>query len=201
MELIAKLAGDEGAARRIASLGEEAGLRRFDLFHHAARATIIVAAAGTAAEMAGLRDALRAPRGELLLLGEDGADLAFGFGLASAPPAETPPGIEIVTRFSIAAGQEAAFREQAQLLTDLVRARDPGTARYDWFFSGDGRSSVALDTYADTAGMLAHMANAHALHAGLLDIATMQTEFLGDPPADAWAAVAKYDPFVLPRLE
>lgn len=211
MEAIAKVRADRDLALRIAARRAEQGLSRFDVYFHEDRSTAVVIAAGRAAAVCALAEKLAgtiepaAASIELLAdraeaLPAEGRRLTFAFGLEARPARRCPSGIEIVTRFRIAEGKEDAFRSIAGRLTDLVRAADPGTARYDWFFSDDGRVCIALDTYRDTAGMLAHMGNAHELHERLLELAVMATEFLGHLPADALAAVAKYDPFVLPRL-
>ena len=106
--------------------------------------------------------------------------------------------IEIYTKFFINPGGLEAFRTAAAAMLRTVGEKDPGTARYDWFYDAGASECLALDTYDDAAAMFAHMANCHDAHARLLENATMVTEFLGALPEEAMAAVRKYDPYILP---
>jgi quinol monooxygenase YgiN len=105
--------------------------------------------------------------------------------------------IEIYTTFAIRAGRVADFRRNAAAVLDIVKQKDPGTARYDWYYDDATGSCVALDTYSDPASMFAHMRNCHDAHEKLLHDSTMLTEFLGELPPEAMAAVAKYQPYVV----
>lgn len=107
-----------------------------------------------------------------------------------------PGSIEIFTRFQIHLGQWDAFKQAASVLATVVRAKDKGTWRYDWYYDETHHQCIAMDTYADSQGMFAHMRTAHDAHEKLLHLSTMTTEFLGDLPADALAAVSKYDPYI-----
>lgn len=106
------------------------------------------------------------------------------------------PHIEIFTHFAVKEGRMERFRKYAAECLAAVKEKDPGTARYDWFYDAAGRVSIAMDTYDDPASMFAHMKNCHDPHHELLVDSTMITEFLGELPPDAMQAVAKYDPYV-----
>lgn len=128
----------------------------------------------------------------------------FGFvhGLQDGAPqpvvgARKPGGIEIYTRFDIREGELEAFKARGAELFVVVRDKDPGTLRYDWFYDETHMQCVVMDTYADAQGMFSHMRNAHDAHEKVLAHASMITEFLGELPPDAASAVAKYNPFVL----
>lgn len=102
--------------------------------------------------------------------------------------------IEIYTKFTIEPGKAQTFKSLAAELLDVVKTKDRGTIRYDWFYDADGRQCLALDTYRDVEAMFAHMKNANVAHGKLLEIATVVTEFVGELPAEAQAAVKKYEP-------
>lgn len=151
----------------------------------------------------------RMARGEILFLGEAPSiahealeefsprSFRFIFGQKPQPQRTPAPGIEVYTLFELREGEGAAFETVGRELVSIVKARDPGTTRYDWFRSPDDRQWIAMDSYADAPSMFAHMKNAHDTHELLFRHATMKVEFLGELPAEARAAVAKYDPYVL----
>jgi quinol monooxygenase YgiN len=105
--------------------------------------------------------------------------------------------IEIYTRFEIKSKDMPIFKKLAAELVSVVKAKDPGTPRYDWFYDDANSLSVAMDTYANASAMFAHMKNCHDVHHELLQHASMVTEFLGELPQEAMQAVAKYDPYIL----
>jgi quinol monooxygenase YgiN len=105
--------------------------------------------------------------------------------------------IEIYTRFEIRPNDLPIFKKLAAELVSVVKAKDPDTPRYDWFYNDASGLSVAMDTYANAGAMFAHMKNCHDVHHELLQHASMVTEFLGDLPQEAMQAVAKYDPYIL----
>lgn len=141
-------------------------------------------------------------RARAVLAEENPRMFRFVRGLKDGQPqpvvgARKPDGIEIYTRFDIRDGELEAFKACGAELLAVVRDSDPGTLRYDWFYDEAQLQCVVMDTYADTQGMFAHMRNAHDAHEKVLAHASMITEFLGELPADAAGAVAKYDPFVV----
>ena len=129
---------------------------------------------------------------------ENVVTLHFANGLSTTlNPAEGIPPIEIYTRFDIHPGKLELFKHHGAELLRIVDAEDPGTLRYDWFYDDEKLRCVVMDTYADAQGMFSHMRNAHAAHEKLLDHALMTTEFLGELPDDVFAAVEKYNPFIV----
>jgi quinol monooxygenase YgiN len=126
----------------------------------------------------------------------------FAYGINARPtPLATAPAsdrIEIFTQFNIKPGRLAQFEALGAEMTRIVRERDPGTIRYDWYYDDASRHCFALDTYADPPSMFAHMKNCHAIHERMIAEATMVTEFLGELPEAAQNAVARYDPYILP---
>lgn len=110
----------------------------------------------------------------------------------------SPNGIEIYTKFTIFPGHLDSCKQVGADLIPIVSSKDPGTSRYDWFYDDEKLQGIAMDCYLDTPSMFAHMKNAHDVHELLFDHSTMITEFLGELPEDAKAAVARYNPYVLP---
>lgn len=128
--------------------------------------------------------------------------LHFAAGLSGAhSPAQrhcpADGAIEIHTRFDIHPGKLELFKQLGAQLFQIVDDKDSGTLRYDWFYDDENLRCVVMDTYADTQGMFAHMRNAHAAHEKLLEHASMTTQFLGELPSEAFAAVEKYNPFIV----
>ena len=124
---------------------------------------------------------------------------ADGLGLQQGLAAQAAgPPIEIATTFHIQAAKLEIFKQDAAVLTEIVRRNDPGTIRYDWFYDDASLLCCAMDTYRDSEAMFEHMSNCHEAHNKLLVHSTMTTEFLGDLPEAAAAAVAKYHPYIAP---
>ena len=102
--------------------------------------------------------------------------------------------LEIYSKFQIEPGQLDEFKSRAAAVLEVVRDKDPGTIRYDWFYDDANLQCLAMDSYRDADAMFAHMENGKTLQARLLEIAATDTEFLGMLPERAFAAVAKYQP-------
>ena len=63
--------------------------------------------------------------------------------------------VRLSVEATIAEGREEKFREIAKAMTGASEV-EPGTLGYEWFFSADGRQCRLLETYADSAAVLAH---------------------------------------------
>ncbi len=129
--------------------------------------------------------------------------LPFAYGLQATPTTITQSylaggGIEIYTLIDIFAEHLDGCKAVGADLIPIVSSKDPGTTRYDWFYDDEKLQCVAMDCYKDTPSMFAHMKNAHDVHELLFDHSTMVTEFLGELPEEAKAAVARYNPYILP---
>ena len=129
--------------------------------------------------------------------------LAFAYGINPTSTTlhgalTSGSGIEIYTRFDIFPEHFEGCKAVGAELIPIIRSKDPGTTRYDWFYDEANLQGVAMDAYVDTPSMFAHMKNAHDVHEKLFDHSTMITEFLGELPQDAKAAVARYNPYILP---
>ena len=63
--------------------------------------------------------------------------------------------VRLSVEATLAEGSEEKFREVAKAMTAASEA-EPGTLGYEWFFSADGRQCRLLETYVDSAAVLAH---------------------------------------------
>ena len=84
---------------------------------------------------------------------------------------------------------------------EVVKAKDPGTLRYECFVSEDGNELVFLETYADSEAVLAHSANVADAVGDLMSMAEITSlEMFGDPSAQVRGALepmgTKFYPFV-----
>jgi len=111
---------------------------------------------------------------------------------------QAPGHIEILTRFEASPGHWPRFVELAREHIEVVKGKDPGTVRYDWFVDESRAECITLDTYRDTASLFAHMRNCHDIHGEFLQISRLSTVFLGELPEEAAKEVAKYKPRELP---
>ncbi|MCY4425561.1 MAG: antibiotic biosynthesis monooxygenase [Halieaceae bacterium] len=128
-------------------------------------------------------------------------DFAYGLGKHSAAANFTAEArdsdtghIEIYSKFQIEPGRLDEFKSCAAAVLDVVKDKDPGTIRYDWFYDDANLQCLAMDSYRDADALFGHMENASTPHARLLEIATTDTEFLGALPQRVFTAVAKYQP-------
>ena len=84
---------------------------------------------------------------------------------------------------------------------EVVKAKDPGTLRYECFVSEDGKELTFLETYADSEAVLAHGANVADAVGELTGVAEITSlELFGDPSPQVRSALApmgaKLYPFV-----
>jgi quinol monooxygenase YgiN len=63
--------------------------------------------------------------------------------------------VRLAVDATVAEGHEEKFREVAKAMVAASNA-EPGTLAYEWFFSVDGRQCRVIETYADSAAVLAH---------------------------------------------
>jgi quinol monooxygenase YgiN len=63
--------------------------------------------------------------------------------------------VRISVEATILEGHFEEFRKVAQAMTAATEA-EQGTIGYEWFFSADGRQCRLLETYVDSAAVLAH---------------------------------------------
>ena len=105
-------------------------------------------------------------------------------------------GIHVTARLKIHDGQLEAFKALAEQALHVVREKDTGTHRYDWFFNADQSECVVLEHYADSQAILDHATHAGDLLGPLTQLADMSFEFYGAPSPEVLEAVAAFKPTV-----
>lgn len=89
--------------------------------------------------------------------------------------------LHVTARMRIHDGQLEAFKAASQACVQLVSANEPGALQYDWFFSADETECVAIERYADSNAVLAHMANVGEQLGALIGMSDFSVEVCGDP--------------------
>lgn len=98
--------------------------------------------------------------------------------------------ITLIVEFAIKPGRLDDFREAAARMRAVVQAGEPGTTRYDWWLSDDGRRDFNIEVFADSEALAAHMANTAPLVGDLVDAAdVVRVEVLGDLTEAGHAAI------------
>ena len=63
----------------------------------------------------------------------------------------------------------------------LVQQHDPGTSLYEWFINEDRTVCIAIDSYASSEAVLAHIRNVGPTMRKLRQLAEVSVELLGTP--------------------
>ena len=106
-----------------------------------------------------------------------------------------------VARFSIHPGKAQEFKTLAAECVRIVRERDPGTSLYEWFINGDETECVAIDRYASSEAVFAHIGNVGATMRRLRKVADVSVELLGSPSPALLEALQFKSGEVLARLD
>jgi quinol monooxygenase YgiN len=106
-----------------------------------------------------------------------------------------------VARFSIHPGKTEEFKSLAAECVRIVRERDPATSLYEWFMNQDGTECIAVDRYASSEAVLAHIGNVGPTMRKLRSLAEISVELLGDPSAALVAALQFKSSEIFPRLD
>jgi quinol monooxygenase YgiN len=86
-----------------------------------------------------------------------------------------------VARFRIHPGRTEEFAALASECIRLVRQHDPGTSLYEWFINEDRTECIAIDSYASSEAVLAHIRNVGPTMRRLRQLADVSVELLGSP--------------------
>jgi quinol monooxygenase YgiN len=65
-----------------------------------------------------------------------------------------------VVELAIKPGQLDAFKALVSDMVAATQANEPGALNYEWFISEDGTTCHIYERYADSAAVMAHLANA-----------------------------------------
>ncbi len=85
----------------------------------------------------------------------------------------------VIARYRIHPGKFDRFRQTAAECLALVRLKDAGTLRYDWYLSGDRRLCVTIETYTGCEALLGHATNLGRTLDRLMSTADLSLELYG----------------------
>ncbi len=91
-------------------------------------------------------------------------------------------------------GKLSEFKELAGQCIDSIKANEPNTMKFDWFFNADETECVIKEEYRDSDAMLVHLGNLGALLGKLLQISDMTLELYGNPSEKLRATLAGSNP-------
>ena len=86
-----------------------------------------------------------------------------------------------IARFRIHPGKADEFAALAEECVRLVRQHDPATLLYEWFINDDRTECIAVDSYATSEAVLAHIRNVGPTMRMLRQLADVSVELLGSP--------------------
>ncbi|MCB1407343.1 MAG: antibiotic biosynthesis monooxygenase [Rhodobacteraceae bacterium] len=115
------------------------------------------------------------------------------------------PNTDVITwvlQASLPEGQRPALEAVMHEMIDATRTNEPGCLLYDWYISADGGTCHILESYADDAALMTHIASFNARFARRLFgiIKPVGLTIYGNPSAEARAALAPLRPVYLSRL-
>jgi quinol monooxygenase YgiN len=86
-----------------------------------------------------------------------------------------------VARFRIHPGKATEFKALSAECVRIVREHEPETSLYDWFMNPDETECIAVDRYASSDAVLAHIRNVGPTMRKLRHLADISVELLGSP--------------------
>ena len=104
--------------------------------------------------------------------------------------------IKVIARVKIHNGKLEEFKQWASDAIEVVRAKDPGTSEYDWYFNADETECVVRETYEDSNAVMAHLGNVGDLLAKGAELGDMTLEVYGNPSEELANAAAAMNPAV-----
>ena len=91
-------------------------------------------------------------------------------------------------------GKLNELKALAPLIIETIKAKEPGTIQFDWFFNADETECVLRETYRDSAAMLAHFDISGALVGKILEVSDMKLEIYGNPSQELRKVLARSNP-------
>jgi quinol monooxygenase YgiN len=99
----------------------------------------------------------------------------------------------LLVEFDIKTGRTDDFKAAAKVLFARTQ-HEPGTLRYDYFMSDDGRSNVNIEVFADADAFVAHNRNVADLVPALFDaVDRVSIAVIGDTNDALWAELAEVE--------
>lgn len=96
--------------------------------------------------------------------------------------------IHIVARFKIHDGKSAAFKVGAEECISLVK-NEAGALVYDWFIDEANQLCTVIETYQDSAAVMAHVGNVNPALSKLMEISDFSGEVFGNASAELKGAL------------
>ena len=97
--------------------------------------------------------------------------------------------ITLIAKFQIHSGKEAEFKGTIPYLIELVKAKEPGAERYEWYFDASGSTCHIIETYSDSNAVMAHMVNCGEMLGKLMSIADLSGDIYGPLSDEVKAAM------------
>lgn len=99
-------------------------------------------------------------------------------------------------------GQRPALQALMREMTEATRANEPGCLLYDWFVTPEGDACHILESYADEAALMQHVATFNTRYARRLFAIARPRKMtvFGAPSETVRAALAPLKPVYLTRL-
>ncbi len=87
--------------------------------------------------------------------------------------------IQVTAVFTIAPGKQQAFRQVGDELITKVRAEEPDTLQYLWYYGEDGSTCRVREIYTNSDALLRHVANVGDLLPRLMETCEVTVEVCG----------------------
>ena len=96
-----------------------------------------------------------------------------------------------VAKFRIHPGQLEEFKRLAAESLAIVKEKDPGTTRYDWYMNEAQTECMVLESYVSAEALMAHSRNVGRLVGQMLRISECTVDMLADPTAEMRVALKR----------
>jgi quinol monooxygenase YgiN len=99
-----------------------------------------------------------------------------------------------IARFKFREGKREEYLRLSEQASEIVRASEPGTLRYDLYLNQDQSECMIIELYRDSEAAMAHAANlGHMFDAVLATVDVVHGELLGEPNDELRAKLAGSD--------
>jgi quinol monooxygenase YgiN len=101
--------------------------------------------------------------------------------------------LHVVARIKIQEGRHEEFRQISRDSVSMVKEKEPGTTRYEWYLQNDGTEGVVIEEFVDSEAVLVHFQNMKALMHDVDIPGEMSIELFGDASPELLEAVKMTD--------
>lgn len=88
--------------------------------------------------------------------------------------------IQFYAQFKIHEGKEDEFKDLVPRFIEQVKANETGVEKYEFYFNSSGTVCHVLETYSNSAALLAHVANLSKLLEKAFSIADFEGNIYGN---------------------